>query len=138
MHKRFKRGGAAINPLLETLDNLGITSREKGKTFVTVEILENMFCKGCMQLSFAEVAERAANSSNKFANELTDIVIHKLAHKKTDLPTENTDTRYFIGQYTSSKGRLYIKQDLKSGDKWIYTAFEENSVNNGNAEFISI
>lgn len=122
------------NQLLEHLDNLGITSREKGETFVTVGILEAMFGSGCLKKTFAEIA---ASHSGTFATELSDTVIHKVAHKITDLPAE-PQQGYFIGHYTSSKGRYFVKQDNKTGNKWIYTAFEENSVKTGNSEFMSI
>lgn len=127
-----------INPILETLDNLGITSREKGKTLATAGIIEAMFGSGCLQKSFAEVMAAAENSSNTFANELSDTIIHKVAHKITDIPTENSDRGLFIGQYKSSKGRYFVKMDIKTGDKWIYTAFEEHAVKNGDITYYNI
>lgn len=138
MHKRFKqnRRRTDINPIIEKLDNLGITSRQKGKDLVTAGILEAMFGSGCLQKTFAEVA--AQSSSNTFANELTDTLIHKVAHKITDMPTENSDKGLFIGQYKSSKGRYFVKMDIKTGDKWIYTAFEEYAVKNGDVTYYEI
>lgn len=138
MHKRFKqnRRRTDINPILEKLDDLGITSREKGKTLASVGILENMFCKGCLNMTFEAAATAAPG--NTFANELTDTLIHKVAHKITDMPTENSDKGLFIGQYKSSKGRYFVKMDIKTGDKWIYTAFEEYAVKNGDVAYYEI